>query len=237
MHTELYTAHLNREYRQMGIRQPIAFSSEYMCANFVITYDLTETENFQADLDIMKRNPEIRNRRDASKADIVMMIAPRRKGTDKGLANNPGTAHARSDEKAYGISAMEFALNDFTLAHEVGHIFGLYHERADYPNPAHACKYGYYLRVARNVNSLNRPFMRFRSIMATASECERAGIDRRRCHPRIGWFSYGKDVQINPAAAIRFGVPCNGPAHLIEDGPASNADIINLAAPIISNYR
>ncbi|MEM7035389.1 MAG: reprolysin-like metallopeptidase [Bacteroidota bacterium] len=233
MVVRLYTAHLNREYRQLGITEPISFSGTHMCSDYRIVFT-GPSDNFNNEVDDIKANVEISRKRDEVEADIVVLLSPRAAGTSVGKTQTPWTPGLRWQHEAYGVVSVPHAISNFTLAHELGHMMSLHHERADTePDKLDRCQYAYYIKVARAGGDINRPFIRYRTIMAIGEQAQQEGGNSP---VRVGWFSTGQDVG-QGGVRIRFGISCNANPAMVFEGPANNTKMLNVSAPIVATYR
>lgn len=227
LYTECLTDELNIKYRQEGVIHQITFRGHTFCSDYNPV-----GRNLNFDMERLRSNRPFLDERDRVNADAVCMITTR--GDLCGKAGAPWALNARAAEKAHMIVRNSCAISNHSLAHEMGHLLGLKHERADFPvlngNP---CQFGYYMKIAFNRNDLNNPPLIRRSIMAIGTQADKQGI---RNPGRIGLFSDGRDFRFFNAF-VRMGIPCNANANNEFEKPANNIQTINMNAPILSNYR
>ena len=87
---------------------------------------LVERANMEQTLDALRVNGDVASRRNATAADVVMLVAQH---VDYcGLAYFMDVRHAGFESHAYGVTALA-CLSNRTLAHELGHVQGLAHDR------------------------------------------------------------------------------------------------------------
>jgi hypothetical protein len=160
---------------------------------------------------------EVHVARDASKADLVgLYVAEGNEGTcGKAFMMNP--AVATFEDRAFGVSALDYPdpynCNPLTLAHEFGHNMGNAHDRANSNSsePPHLpYAYGY-----------NAPDRAFRTIMAF--DCPDGGC------PRINYWS-------NPDVFYG-GQPTGIDYETSPEEAADEARAIAEVAQIVANFR
>ena len=93
-----------------------------------VPIDLTETGDIRADIDGLAINrPDVEQLRINRQADIVLLLTYNDYPLARGIVRQIEANRAG----AYAISKVGAAANNYTLAHEVGHIFGGIHETSD----------------------------------------------------------------------------------------------------------
>jgi hypothetical protein len=154
---------------------------------------------------------EMHTRRDALHADAVVLIIGRNDAC--GYANLMTAPPSKSfAPEAFGLVAIQCAARDLALAHELGHVMGLEHDRAGRVpefEPAFPYAFGY-----------RHPEDKFRTIMATEAACQ------QRC-PEVPYFS-------NPDKALD-----GQPLGIDETDPqaANNALALEQTMPIAATFR
>jgi hypothetical protein len=151
---------------------------------------------------------EIHARRDALHADAVVLLITRNDacGYAELMTAPPSTDFA---PQAYAVVSLACAAKSLALAHELGHLMGLEHEREARTlpyEPAFPYAFGY-----------RHPQDKFRTIMATEIFCE------QRC-PRVNFFS-------NPERTSDEGLPLGIP------DAANNALALEQTMPIMAAFR
>ncbi|MBI9033330.1 MAG: zinc-dependent metalloprotease [Bacteroidales bacterium] len=102
--------------------------------NFVESYD---EENPYADLHFVRNSPVAKSLRDQYEADVVILLPKPVYPPYYGCA-----FVGPSENSAYGLVEITHATSAFTFEHEVGHLFGCRHQRAEFSNPT-GYAYGY----------------------------------------------------------------------------------------------
>jgi hypothetical protein len=151
---------------------------------------------------------EVHARRDALHADAVVLLITRNDacGYAELMTAPPSTDFA---PEAYAIVSISCAAKSLALAHELGHLMGLEHEREARTlpfEPAFPYAFGY-----------RQPQDKFRTIMATEIYCQ------QRC-PRVNYFS-------NPERTSDEGLPLGIPDE------ANNALALEQTMPIMAAFR
>ena len=228
-YTDYLTDELDIKYRQEGIVHQIRFQGHVLCSGYS-----PRGGDFEHDVDQMEALQHVTQERERLRADVVCMVAL--EGDGCGRANSPWELGPRTANGSYcAVVLNSCAVANHSLAHEMGHLLGLKHERADFDViNGNYCQFGYYMRFAFNRDQLNNnPAMIRRSIMAIGTQAEKQGIRRPS---RIGLFSDGRDIRVWNVF-IRMGIGCNVNANNEFEKPANNIQRINHNVPILANYR
>lgn len=150
-------------------------------------------------------------RRIPDQLDLVHYIAP------KGVSY---TGVAGGFNGFDSISRETLTFSDYTLAHEIGHCFGMYH---DWPADNYkSCLHGTYIFLTF-IGQPKIPLLR--TIMATPLY--------RKGYSRVDIFS---TPDLN-SSTFQFGVDCSSTATTVPDGPANNHSIIAVKGPIIATWK
>jgi peptidyl-Asp metalloendopeptidase len=184
-----------------------------------VTYDETEVQGLNSWITGLARmvDPadgfldEMHTRRDALLADAVILMIGRNDAC--GYANLMTAPPSKNfAPEAFGLVAIQCAARSLALAHELGHLMGLEHDRAGRVlgyEPAFPYAFGY-----------RHPDDQFRTIMATETACQ------QRC-PSVPYFS-------NPDKALE-----GRPLGIDETDPesANNALALEQTMPIMATFR
>ena len=183
-----------------------------------------DVETLEQKRDWLKDDAIIADLRDDHNADLVSLLV--QDGENCGIGMSPGLLAPRFQTHAFTVVKMDCALADYSLMHELGHNFGMYHDRfktnggLDY-----VCRYGF--------NILINGVPEYRTPMAYYDYCGSLGL---AC-PRVPTYSQDKVITSNILGVeIQLGIGCDV---LSEDinGSANNRQQLIKAAPYISNYR
>ncbi|MGA7458173.1 MAG: zinc-dependent metalloprotease family protein [Methyloceanibacter sp.] len=153
--------------------------------------------------------------RDQYQADLVHLLVGYKEANPCGIGWMPPLDQISPDTKdwAYSVSERGCAINNYSFIHELGHNFGLNHDRyvaGDVP----ATDYNFgYIDMRKAV----------RTVMAYNDQCVANNIDCQR-YPLFS----------TPSLKIK-GVPIGKPFG--EAQAAYNVEILCRTAPIVANYR
>lgn len=175
----------------------------------------------QDDLDWVTSDPDVQAQRTATKSNVVVFIVP--DGTNCGMSQ-PKESLTQPDAAALAFSVVKFncAWNNYSLAHEIGHVLGMSHDRyTERGGYLDRCSYGY--SILRDGAPIAR------DVMSYSGYCTSQSID---C-PRIGTYSYANTVK-----GLQFGVDCSVTGDTgTTTGAASNVDQLLIAAPIAVTWQ
>lgn len=156
---------------------------------------------------------EMHTRRDALHADAVMLMIGRNDACGYATLMTATSKSKAFAPDAFGLTAIQCAAQQLTLAHELGHLMGLEHDRpARNPDfePAFPYAFGY-----------RHPEDKFRTIMATEFFCQ------QRCS-RVPYFSNPDKREPNGEL---LGLPIDDP------NAANNALALEQTMPIMATFR
>ena len=189
--------------------------------DFAPQYNLVG-DSFHVDIDWLEYDAFVQTKRDAIKADLVTLIAF--KGSLGGLGNNPYPPSSSTDHKSNSVVKIDGALSGYSLPHEIGHNFGMWHNRKEH-NGGHPafCNYGY-INCWKN----DQIPLYYRTIMSYDSGCSQHLV-------KVGGFSTPIDLS-NNFSTLKYGIECS-PNLTGKNGAAYNSLNIFNYAYIISNYR
>lgn len=95
--------------------------------------------SLSTDLSTIRTDSAIKSLRNQHAADMVSMIVPSGDAAGIGYAGQGGVGSGY----AYSVVVQSYALNNYSLHHELGHNFGMYHDRAHASdNDPNYCYYG-----------------------------------------------------------------------------------------------
>lgn len=212
-------ANLNQVWRRFtGAGEYTAQASVYCTSSYsAVGGDL------KADLQWLRTDPGVAAARSTTKSDLVTMIVPRaEKICGRGNYNYPVTSSG--GQFAFSVVRSSCALENYTLAHEIGHNLGMQHDRfvKDGGDPK-LCNYGFTV-LKRDLFTPPRPV--YRTAMAYQDYCKERGVN---C-PRMGLYSA-------PVTEMyTFGIPCSVEKTGV-DGSANNAGQFVIAAPVASAWQ
>lgn len=173
------------------------------------------------DLDALRNGQisDVHSLRNTHKADLVTLIGHYPKAKECGMGYMVEDASPAAAANGYNVVNVDVEGNSYcnlpnTGVHELGHNFGMRHDRANAGNGSLSFNYGY-ISVKGEL----------RSVMAYSNECGRLGIE---C-PRIPVFS-------NPYYALGKFVDVMGVA-ADQPNAAHNMEILCRNAGIIERYR
>jgi hypothetical protein len=154
----------------------------------------------------------------------VSSLVPSADACGLGYENFPVAAA----DAAWGFSVVKAscALGNFTFAHELGHNFGMRHDRAaDDDATSDTCNYGHIFPL--RIFQVER---QVRSVLAYADACDGC--------PRIGVYSSPLEIDLGIIEIGPMGVPCDAPADA--NGRftrANNRQLLIDAAPVVAGFR
>ncbi|ALR31348.1 hypothetical protein ATE47_12820 [Chryseobacterium sp. IHB B 17019] len=158
-----------------------------LSVNLVYAGEINYTElkdNSKTDLDRFRANgdgfmDEIHTLRTTYGADVCALIIGNTGSSGLGYVNTHPTNYSKS--LAFSLSRYSVVVNNYTLAHEIGHNMGLkhnwYEDKTIVPCSHH---HGYVNRTAINLGTSSSPSQRWRTIMAYNRECSDIGISCTR---------------------------------------------------------
>jgi hypothetical protein len=174
------------------------------------------------DLDWVTTDPDVQAQRVATKSNMVAFLVPEADNCGRSNANypvdDPGAA-----SRAFSVVRFDCAWENYSLAHELGHVLGMDHDRYTIRGGYYdRCNYGYSI-----LNDAGTPVAR--DVLAYENYCKSLGL---KC-PRVGTYSYSADLK-----GYRFGISCSVTGDLEPTtGAASNVDQLLLAAPIAVGWQ
>ena len=149
---------------------------------------MTESgSGMQATLSSLKSNGEVRSLRDNLAADMVVLVSQ-----DADWCGYANLTISSSNTDAYAVAASD-CLSNQTLAHEVGHLQGLDHDRANSTGSSAFYPYSYGYRMCTTGG--------FRDIMAYS--CSGATLLLQFSNPNLSYNGYptGISYEANPSNA------------------------------------
>ena len=173
------------------------------------------------DLDWVTNDKDVAAQRTATKSNVVAFLVP--DGDNCGMSQ-PKESITQPDAAALAFSVVRFdcAWDNYSLAHEIGHVLGMDHDR-------YTAKGGYLDRCAYGYSILRNGTPIARDVLAYTGYCKSLNID---C-PRIGTFSYAGTVN-----GIQFGVDCSVTGDTgTTTGAASNVNQLLTAAPVAVTWQ
>jgi peptidyl-Asp metalloendopeptidase len=180
--------------------------------------------DLEADLDWVRTDATVAALRDRHRADLVSSLVPSADACGLGYENFPVAAA----DAAWGFSVVKAscALGNFSFAHELGHNFGMRHDRAAEDDAtSDTCNYGHIFPL--RIFQVER---QVRSVLAYADACDGC--------PRIGVYSSPLEIDLGIIEIGPMGVPCDAPADA--NGRftrANNRQLLIDAAPVVAGFR
>ena len=232
---DLFVAETNQALADSGVIQRI---------NLVIREEVAYTEASRMVTDLRRIQNEsdtyaddIHDIRDVYAADVVQVII---KDTSNGSCGIAGimTEVSHDSEWWAGFSLTDHRCVDLTFAHELGHNFGLRHDRyhedsvgdlgptSRYTNKPYPYSYGYVNQEAFRPNAPESA--RWRTIMAYPSQCRSTGLD---C-ARIGRFSNARQTWNGDS----LGIAGDDISYLVT-GPADAQRSLDDTRMTVANFR
>ena len=162
-------------------------------------------------IDDFVESPIVNNRRDASGADVAMLIInePKQPSTYCGMAyllSNEPSRRAYESTLAFGL--VDYRCTDYTFAHELGHIQGAHHNEQQDTN-------GYFSYGHGFIHPSSTPRLSFRTVMAY-----RCNAPSPAC-PRVPYWS---------SPNVRYEGIATGTAHTNDNVRVLNETAANVAA-------
>ncbi|MDR6404497.1 MULTISPECIES: zinc-dependent metalloprotease family protein [Chryseobacterium] len=153
--------------------------------NFVHASEVNYTESGSGNTDLSRFRAvnddfmdEIHTLRTTYGADICALITGSG-STGLGYVNTHPTNYSKNS--AFSLSRYDLVVNNYTLAHEIGHNMGLKHDwHEDKTITPCSHHHGYVNRTAINLGTSSSPSQRWRTITAYNSECASKGISCTR---------------------------------------------------------
>jgi hypothetical protein len=167
----------------------------------------------------IRDNAEIQIHRNNFQADLVGVLTTG--GSGQAIEINNTNAKLSNPENAFFYANFMRGITTFTISHEIGHLLGFYHNRADTsPDPdADYCAYGYRTSCAKNDGSE----MKVASLMSYRESGE---------YTRIPVFSNDKIIPDQVTLPdCQIGVSCD------EINSANTMDRLQAAAACVSKFR
>jgi hypothetical protein len=184
--------------------------------------------DFQADLNFVRDNPDVRALRDEVKADIVSMLVfgGDHAGKSAGLQDinlNQQLADVFSEIQFHNVVDFKYAICQFTLAHEIAHNLGAGHDResAQANNPF--CFFGSQFPV-------RRPSGTTMSLSVMTQFANFPGC------PRLGVLSNPQTLQIGQSTMGPMGHACDAPP-TASSKPRDNLSVVLKTYPWVRQYR
>ncbi|MEM7800769.1 MAG: M12 family metallo-peptidase [Chloroflexota bacterium] len=174
----------------------------------LFTYDESAV-SFENILTDIQANSSVNEYRNQVNADIVITLVEEELYC--GVAYLMSSPSFQFEAFAYAIVADQCAVDDLSFPHEIGHLFGAQHDRANaFMQPAYPYAYGYV-----------DPESEFRTVMAYSTTC------LGPC-PRVGYWSNPSVFYENKGVT---GIPVSSSA------AAANYLTLNNTAGIVASYR
>jgi hypothetical protein len=176
-----------------------------------------------ADLFWLQDSQDVAELRNDFKADIVAMIVKEDYHWCGASSPSPEPPVLVPD-KAFALVRRDCLYQHYTLAHEIGHLVGLRHDRIAEgmgANDLLFCDYGYYL--SQNFD---------RTVMAVRRLCDTQGLETCARFPFHSTPDHDElPDNVHMAPDVVTGVACG------QKGAARNYFWFSIAAPIVSTYR
>lgn len=179
--------------------------------------------DLSADLNWVTSDPTVAARRTATQSDLVSLMVPAGDFCGRGWYNYPTSASDAGN--AFSVVMGSCALENYSLAHEIGHNLGMQHDRyaSSGGGSPTLCNYGFSILVNGSPSA--------RTVMAYNDYCESLG---KSC-TRIGVFS--APITINQLGfTYTFGIDCSVQQTGV-NGSANNAQQLLNAAPIAAGWQ
>ncbi|HEY4612915.1 MAG TPA: M12 family metallo-peptidase [Bacteroidota bacterium] len=176
-----------------------------------------------ADLSFVRNDAGIAALRDRHEADLVSLIVPSGDFCGRGYENYPVTAD--DDDRGFTVVRANCALDNYSFAHELGHNFGMRHDReTDDDWTVATCNYGFIFNVRLfNVNFQARDVMAYGG---SCNNCTRMGLYSTPLTMGSGFVTFGP-----------MGVECTAPPVAGRYTRANNRQQLIDAAPIVMQWR
>ena len=167
---------------------------------------------------------EVHKLRDEHAADLVHLLI----SASGGAAGTAGRTTLESlTQESYAAFAVTATSSEETFTHEIGHNFGLRHDR--YVNSPFSAIYPYAFGYVNNrAFEPDATGARWRTVMAYSNRCRNAGF---AC-PRLLRFSNPDQTYNGDPLGVPADDPATGP-----DGPADARLTLNRSAPWVGSFR